>query len=56
MLGEGYSKYNTVVGPQGGTTLKGEALKAEGLAERQELEKEIDLYLDNSMPLGIIIG
>ena len=56
MLGEAYSKYSSVVGPQGGTTLKGDALKSEALAERQELEKELDLYIDNSMPLSFIIG
>lgn len=56
MLGEAYSKFNTVVGPQGGTTLKGDALKAEAKEIMERLEKEIDLYVDAAMPLGIIIG
>ena len=56
MLGEAYSKYNTVIGPQGGTTLKGDALKNEAKEIMDRLEKEIDLYIDSAMPLGIIIG
>jgi len=56
MLGEAYSKFNTVIGPQGGTTLKGDALKQEGAAIFEKLEKELDLYMDSSMPPGIVIG
>lgn len=56
MLGEAYSKYSTLAGPQGGTTLKGTALIAEGNETLARLEKEIDLYIDNAMPLGVIIG
>lgn len=56
ILGEGYSKFNTMIGPQGGTTLKGDALKSEAKEMMERLEKEIDLYVDGSMPLGIIIG
>ena len=57
MLGEAYSKFsNGLAGPQGGVTLKGEQLKQEALAIMEKLEKDIDLYIDNSMPLGIIIG
>ena len=56
MLGEAYSKYNTLAGPSGGTTLKGEALKTEAAATMIALDKEIDLYIDNAMPLGIIVG
>lgn len=56
MLGEAYSKFNTVIGPQGGTTLKGDALKAEATAMFDQLEKELDLYIDSSSPPGIVIG
>lgn len=56
MLGEAYSKFNTVIGPQGGTTLKGEALKAEGEKILERLEKELDQYVDGAVPLGIVIG
>jgi hypothetical protein len=56
MLGEAYSKFNTVIGPGGGTTLKGDALKQESAAMIQSLEKELDLYIDSSMPPMIVIG
>lgn len=57
MLGEMYSKYtNGLAGPQGGVTLKGEQLKTEATALIEKLEKDIDLYIDNAMPLGVIIG
>ena len=56
MLGEAYSKLNTIIGPQGGTTLKGDALKNESKEMREGLEKELDLYIDSSMPPGIVIG
>jgi hypothetical protein len=55
-LGEAYSKFNTIVGPGGGTTLKGDALKQEAIAEREALEKELDLYIDESSPPLIVIG
>ena len=56
MLGESRSKYGSIPGPGGGATLNGEQLKAEATATFERLEREIDLYLDNQMPLGIIIG
>lgn len=57
MLGEAYSKYtNGLAGPQGGVTLKGNELKTEAVAMMEKLEKDIDLYIDNAMPLGVIIG
>jgi len=56
MLGEAYSKYNTLAGPQGGTTLKGQQLMDESKATIERLERDIDLYIDNAMPLGVIIG
>jgi len=56
MLGEAYSKFNTLIGPQGGTTLKGEALKSEAKEMFDVLGKELELYIDNGMPPGIVIG
>jgi hypothetical protein len=56
MLGEAYSKFSQVIGPQGGTTLKGDALKNEAKEMIERLEKDLDLYIDNTMPLGVIIG
>lgn len=56
MLGEAYSKFAQVIGPQGGTTMKGAELKAEGKEEIVTLETELTNFVDNGMPLGIVIG
>ena len=56
MLGEAYEKYAQVIGPQGGTTLNGAALKADAKESMEKLEQQLRLYEDNSMPLGVIIG
>jgi hypothetical protein len=41
MLGEAREKFAQIASPQGGTTLNGAALKAEGLARVKELEEEL---------------
>jgi hypothetical protein len=56
MLGEGRGKFASIAGPQGGTTLNGESLKAEGTADVERLEEDLRLYRDGSKPLGFIIG
>jgi hypothetical protein len=57
ILGQAYSKFSQVIGPQGGVTLKGDALKAEAAAEIEKLETEINNYIDNGTPFGgVILG
>lgn len=56
MLGEARSKFATIAGPQGGTTLNGTALKAEGQAEIDKLEAEINNYQDGGNPYSFVIG
>jgi hypothetical protein len=56
MLGEAYSKYSGLAGPQGGITLKGDALKAEGQAEIEKLEKEIYDLVDGHVGYHFIVG
>lgn len=56
MLGEARSKFSTYAGPQGGTTLNGDQLKAEAQAELIQLEDDIKNYREGSAGLGIIIG
>ena len=56
ILGEARSKFAQIAGPQGGTTLNGEALKSEAQAEMQKLEEDLKNYVDGSQPLTWIIG
>jgi hypothetical protein len=55
-LGEARSKFSTIAGPQGGTSLNGDNLKAEAQAEIEKLDRDIELYVDGSDPMGFIIG
>jgi hypothetical protein len=56
MLGEARSKFATIAGPQGGTSLNGDNLKNEAQAELEKLDEDLKLYIDGSTPLGFIIG
>ena len=56
MLGEAREKFATIASPQGGTTLNGAALKAEGKAEIETLELDLINYKDGGTPLTFVIG
>jgi hypothetical protein len=56
MLGEARSKFATIAGPQGGTSLNGDALKSEAQAELDKLEEDLKTYAEGGTPLGFIIG
>ena len=56
MLGEAREKFATIASPQGGTSLNGSALKAEGKAELERLEMDIINNKDNQQPLTFVIG
>ncbi len=56
ILGEARSKFSQLAGPQGGTSLNGDALKNEAKAEMEQLENELKNYVDGSQPLAWIIG
>ena len=56
MLGEGSSKFATVAGPQGGTSLNGDALKAEAQAEMEKLEQDLALAVAGGVGYGFTIG
>jgi hypothetical protein len=56
ILGEARSKFSTIAGPQGGTSLNGDNLKSEAQAELEKLEQDLNLYIDGSDPMGFIIG
>lgn len=56
IVGEARSKFATIAGPQGGSTLNGDALKTEAQAEMDKLEDDLKTYVDGSMPLTWVIG
>jgi hypothetical protein len=56
ILGEAREKFNTIAGPQGGTSLNGASLKSEAQAEMDALEQQLKDYVDGSMPLTWVTG
>lgn len=56
MLGEARSKFATIAGPQGGSTLNGDALKAEAQAEMEKLETEVSMAMAGGTGYGFTIG
>jgi hypothetical protein len=56
IIGEAREKFSTVVGPGGGTTLNGTAMKTESKAEMERLILELKNYVDYSQPLTWIQG
>ena len=56
ILGEARSKFQSIVGPQGGTSLNGDALKSEAQAEMEKLEEDLKTYVDGSFPLTWVTG
>jgi hypothetical protein len=56
ILGEARSKFAQIAGPQGGTSLNGDALKGEAKEEMQKLEEDLKTYVDGSTPLTWITG
>jgi len=55
-LGEARSKFATIAGTQGGSTLNGDSLIAAATNEMQVLDEELKNYVDGSDPLSFIIG
>ena len=56
MLGEARSKFATISGPQGGSTLNGDALKAEAQSEMEKLEVEVSMAVAGGTGYGFTIG
>jgi hypothetical protein len=57
IMGEARSKFSQIAGPQGGSTLNGEALKTEAAAEMERLDKEVMSGIDSrNGGYGIFIG
>lgn len=55
-LAEARGKYNTIAGPQGGTTLNADALRSDAMAAIEKLEDELKTFVDGQVGFGIIIG
>ena len=55
-IGEAREKYGTIAGPQGGTSLNGAALKAEGAASMLALIEDLKNFVDGSEPYAWIQG
>ena len=56
IVGEARSKFGSIAGPQGGTTLNGDALKTEAAAEMEKLEDDLRRYIDGAQPMWWITG
>lgn len=56
MLGEAREKFQTIAGPQSGTSLNGAQLKTEGNAMIERLDLELTNNFDNQAPLTWVIG
>ena len=56
MLGEARAKFSTIAGPQGGTSLNGDALKSEAAADLEKLDEDLKNYVDGGGYGGFVIG
>jgi hypothetical protein len=56
MLGEARSKFGSIAGPQGGTSLNGDAMKVEGQTEIDNLLLELANGVEQNIGYGFIIG
>ena len=56
MLGEARSKFATIAGPQGGSQLNGDALKAEATAEMEKLEADVSMAVAGGTGYSFVIG
>jgi hypothetical protein len=56
ILGEARGKFSQIAGPQGGTSLNGDALKSEAKEEMAKLEEDLKTFVDGSTPLTWITG
>ena len=56
IIGEAREKFGTIVGPGGGTSLNGAAMKAESKVMQDQLIDELKRYVDLSQPLTWVQG
>ena len=56
LLGQAYSKFSTIAGPQGGASLNGATMVQEAKEEMAQLLDDLSKYVDGSQPLTWITG
>lgn len=56
MLGEARSKFSTIAGPQGGTTLNGDTLKSEAQQDMEKLDTELATSVSGGGGYTFLIG
>lgn len=56
ILAEARGKFNTIAGPQGGTSLNADALRMDAQANIDKLEDDLKYYAEGQAGLGVIIG
>jgi hypothetical protein len=56
ILAEARGKFNTIAGPQGGTSLNADALRMDAQSTIDKLEDDLKFYAEGQAGLGIIIG
>ena len=56
IIGEAREKFATIAGPQGGGSLNGAQMKAEGIAMMAQGIEDLKNYVDGSQPLTWVIG
>ena len=56
MLGEARSKFATIAGPQGGSTLNGDALKSAAQAEMEKLAQDVATQVAGGVGYSFTIG
>ena len=56
IIGEAREKFATIAGPQGGGSLNGAAMKAEGQAAMDKCLEDLRNYVDASQPITWVIG
>ena len=56
IIGEAREKFATIAGPQGGGSLNGSQMKAEGMAGMQQCIEDLKNYVDGSQPITWVIG
>lgn len=56
LLGQAYSKFSQIAGPQGGASLNGAGMIAEAQAEMAQLIDDLKMFVDGSQPLTWVTG